>query len=122
MPNPTSPRFVVIAEFEVKPGRMKDFLALALDDARCSVEHEPGCRTFDVSVDEGDPNAVVFYEVYDDRAAFDAHLATPHLARGRDRFQQPRVVQVTPGPEAAYRRVRDRDGLATASTLGPHWR
>ena len=28
MPNPTSPRFVVIAEFEVKPGRMKDFLAL----------------------------------------------------------------------------------------------
>ena len=86
MPDATSPRFVVIAEFEVKPGRMKDFLALALDDARCSVEHEPGCRTFDVSLDEGDPNAVVFYEVYDDRAAFDAHLATPHLARFRAGF------------------------------------
>jgi quinol monooxygenase YgiN len=23
----------------------------------------------------------VFYEVYDSRAAFDTHLATPHLAR-----------------------------------------
>ena len=80
------PRFVVIAEFAVKPERMADFLALALDDARCSVAHEPGCHTFDVAVDQADPNSVMFYEVYDDQAAFDAHLATPHLARFRAGF------------------------------------
>jgi quinol monooxygenase YgiN len=28
----------------------------------------------------------MFYEVYDDQAAFDAHLATPHLARFRAGF------------------------------------
>jgi quinol monooxygenase YgiN len=77
------PHFVVIAEFKVKPEHMADFLALALDDARCSVAHERGCRTFDVAVDQADPNSVMFYEAYDDQAAFDARLATPHLARFR---------------------------------------
>ncbi|WP_407529137.1 putative quinol monooxygenase [Methylobacterium oryzisoli] len=78
--------FVVIAEFTVRPGSLDAFLALAHEDARASVAHEPGCRAFDVAVDETDPHRVVFYEVYDDRAAFDAHLATPHLARFREGF------------------------------------
>ena len=32
------------------------------------------------------PLHVLFYEVYDSRAAFDAHLQTPHLARFREGF------------------------------------
>jgi quinol monooxygenase YgiN len=84
----TAPRrwFVVIAEFTVKPGAMPAFLALAHDDAHSSVAHEPGCLAFDVAVAQDDPDAVVFYEVYDDRDAFDAHLQTPHLARFRAGF------------------------------------
>lgn len=78
--------FVVIAEFQVKPGRLADFLALAHDDATSSVSSEPGCRTFDVCVSAAEADTVVFYEVYDDRAAFDAHLETPHFARFRDGF------------------------------------
>ena len=31
-------------------------------------------------------NNVVFYEVYDDRQAFDDHLKTPHLDRFREAF------------------------------------
>lgn len=78
--------FVVIAEFQVKPGRMDQFLALAREDASHSVRDEPGCRRFDVTVLEGGGDRVLFYEIYDDRAAFDAHLATPHLARFRTGF------------------------------------
>ena len=81
-----TPPFVVIAEFRVKPGRLDAFLAAAEDDARRSVADEPGCRRFDVILGEGDGRSVVFYEVYDDRAAFDAHLETPHLARFRVAF------------------------------------
>jgi len=77
--------FVVIAEFDVEPARLADFLALARDDAAHSVVDEPGCQQFEVTVLEGSC-AVVFFEVYDDRAAFDAHLETPHLARFRDAF------------------------------------
>jgi quinol monooxygenase YgiN len=77
--------FVVIAEFQVKPGSIEAFLEIAVEDATASVRDEPGCRQFDVVRDPDSPN-VVFYEVYDDRTAFDRHLETPHLARFRERF------------------------------------
>jgi quinol monooxygenase YgiN len=78
--------FVVIAEFVVKPDCIEAFLALARDDASHSVADEPGCRQFDVVQMEGAPHDVLFYEVYDSRAAFDAHLQTPHLTRFREGF------------------------------------
>jgi quinol monooxygenase YgiN len=34
-----------------------------------------------VCVDSADKASVFLYEVYDDRAAFDAHLATAHFKR-----------------------------------------
>ena len=82
----TPAAFVVIAEFEVKRGRMEQFLAAALDDARHSVADEPGCRQFDVVRPEASASAVVFYEVYESRDAFDRHLETPHLQRFRTAF------------------------------------
>ena len=78
--------FVVVPEFVVKPECIDAFLALAQDDAHHSLADEPGCRQFDVVQMEGAPNHVLFYEVYDSRAAFDAHLQTPHLARFREGF------------------------------------
>lgn len=78
--------YVVIAEFRVKPGCLEAFLAAAADDAAHSVADEPGCRRFDVVVAEGSEDTVVFYEIYHDRAAFAAHLQTPHLARFRAAF------------------------------------
>ena len=79
----TGGAFVVVAEFRVAPGRLEAFLAAALDDARHFLADEPGCRQFDVVCPEGARDAVLFPEVYDSRAAFDLHLATPHLDRFR---------------------------------------
>lgn len=78
--------FVVVAEFEVKSESLSDFLALARDDAQHSLADEPGCRQFDIVRLDETPPQVMFYEVYDDRAAFDAHLQTPHLERFRAGF------------------------------------
>ena len=75
--------FVIIAEFEVKPDQLEQFLELARADASQSVAKEPGCRQFDVTLDREQPNRVVLYEVYEDAGAFDAHLETPHLAAFR---------------------------------------
>lgn len=91
----STPAFVVIAEFQVKPGKMPDFLAAARDDARHSVADEPGCRQFDVICPEGSEDTVVFYEVYDSRAAFNAHLQTPHLKRFQQAFP-PLIVEERP--------------------------
>ena len=84
--------FVVIAYFQVKPGNLPAFLEAAQDDAKHSVADEPGCRQFDVICPEGSDDTVVFYEVYDSRLDFDAHLETPHLARFRDAFP-PLIVE-----------------------------
>lgn len=76
--------FVVLPEFHVQPEKLDAFLTAAHADASASLADEPGCLQFDVVVDRGQtPIRVLFYEVYSDRAAFDAHLTTPHLAAFR---------------------------------------
>ena len=71
--------FVVAVEFTIDRAQWADFLPLMLENARRSREGEPGCRQFDVCADEARPGIVFLYELYDDRAAFDAHLASPHF-------------------------------------------
>lgn len=77
--------FVVIAEFQVKPGKLEVFLVAARDDALHSLADEAGCRQFDVCT-QAEADTVIFYEVYDSREAFDAHLKTPHLLRFQGAF------------------------------------
>jgi quinol monooxygenase YgiN len=38
----------------------------------------PGCRQFDVCRDPLDPALFFLYELYDDEAAIQAHLDSPH--------------------------------------------
>ena len=71
--------YVVIVDFTVKQDFLEEFRAATVRNARASCEREPGCRQFDVCVASEDPAAIFLYEVYDDRAAFDAHLATSHF-------------------------------------------
>jgi quinol monooxygenase YgiN len=70
--------YVVTVEFTVHAQHVEAFRARMLENARASLAQEPGCRQFDVCVDPAAPAAVFLYEVYADRAAFDAHLAAPH--------------------------------------------
>jgi quinol monooxygenase YgiN len=86
--------FVVIVDFRLHAAHVEPFLRAMTDNARASVEREPGCRQFDVCTDPGQPDAVFLYEVYDDRAAFDAHLAAPHFL-AFDRLTAPWVKHKT---------------------------
>jgi quinol monooxygenase YgiN len=70
--------YVVTVLFEAKPEHAEAFRTAMLANAKVSRESEPGCRQFDVCV-EADAGSTFLYEVYDDRAAFEAHLATPHF-------------------------------------------
>ena len=71
--------YVVTVEFAIDPARWDEFLPLMHDNAARSRSVEPGCRQFDVCVDPARSDVVFLYELYDDRAAFDAHLASPHF-------------------------------------------
>lgn len=72
---------VVIAELEAKPGHLYEFVALARSFAAECCAREPGCRQFQVVRLESSPLRVLFFEVYDNVAAFDAHRASEHLVR-----------------------------------------
>ncbi|AUH34228.1 putative quinol monooxygenase [Paracoccus tegillarcae] len=77
--------YVVLPSFEVSDENLDAFLEAAHADATQSVADEPDCLQFDVCIDRAaSPTRVTFYEVYTDRAAFERHLETPHLAAFRD--------------------------------------
>lgn len=71
--------YVIVVNFEVRPDRLDEFLPLMTENANRSVRDEPRCRQFDVCTDPDAPHHIFLYEIYDDRAAFDAHLASPHF-------------------------------------------
>lgn len=76
--------YIIIAPIQIKEGHKEAFVAAMLDDAKGSLQNEPGCLRFDVVQDAGDPNRIWLYEVYVDEAAFQAHLQAPHFITWRD--------------------------------------
>ena len=72
--------FVIIVDFTLKPGKRPAFRRLVDANARASASREPGCRRFDVVEPRGEPDRVLLYEIYDDVAAFEIHMKTPHYA------------------------------------------
>jgi quinol monooxygenase YgiN len=83
----TAGAHVVVAELELKPERLGAFVALARSFAAECLAREPGCRQFQVVRLETPPHHVLFFEAYDDAAAFDAHRVSAHLVRFKAAFQ-----------------------------------
>ena len=71
--------YVIVVDFEIRPDRLAAFLTLMQENAAASVRDEPGCHQFDVCQDPDAPHRIFLYELYDDRAAFEAHRASPHF-------------------------------------------
>jgi (4S)-4-hydroxy-5-phosphonooxypentane-2,3-dione isomerase len=69
----------LVVEFRIKPPFVAAFEQAIGDNAKASRSTEPGCRQFDVCRDPADPALFFLYERYDDDAALDAHLRTPHF-------------------------------------------
>ena len=74
----------LVVTIQIKPEHNLAFMEAMLDDARGSVQNEPGCLRFDVVQDAEDPNRIHLYEVYVDDAAIEAHRQAPHYTKWRD--------------------------------------
>jgi quinol monooxygenase YgiN len=59
----------------------KAFDALVAETVPEIRQHEPGTIVYAVHTVEGKPLERIFYELYRDRAAFDAHEEQPHTRR-----------------------------------------
>ena len=69
----------ITVRFQVKPTHEDAFFERVLRQATDSLDREDGCRQFDVCRNPQNPRDVFLYEIYDDEAAFAAHLTMPHF-------------------------------------------
>lgn len=69
---------MVIARFEAKPGQRDEVVRLA---AACieATRKEAGCISYELMLSTENPDALVFVERWENRAALDAHSKTEHL-------------------------------------------
>ena len=106
---------------QVRPGHREPFLAAITDNADRTFT-EPGCLAFDVSQALDDDHAFVFYELYADEAAVNAHRESPHFADWRRAADK----HVVPGSQINLlasrllslpdERARDADVIVTEAT------
>ena len=78
----------LIVSLDVHAEHLEQFLAAIQENAARSFNDEPGCRYFDVTQDMRQPTHFIFYELYDDEAAIEAHRQAPHFAKWRQAAEQ----------------------------------
>ena len=71
--------YAVVVTFEIHPQHLAAFMPLMTQNAATSLAEEPACHRFDVWTDPARPDEVFLYELYTDRAGFDAHLQSSHF-------------------------------------------
>ena len=74
-------QLTVIAEFETTSDTYDKFLEICTYDSERSVADEAGCHAFNVLTPQDEANTIVLVEIYEDRAAFETHLKTPHFSK-----------------------------------------
>ncbi len=70
---------VLVVEFDVHAEHVQAFAQAITANASASLANESGCRQFDVCRDPLRPGIFFLYELYDDEAAVQAHLQSPHF-------------------------------------------
>ena len=73
--------FTLVVHLQAKPDQVDQFMEMALENAAATRSTESGCQQFDVLVDPDDRTKIAFYEVYDNKQAFETHLETPHFKK-----------------------------------------
>jgi len=102
--------FAVVVTLNFDPATEDEFMPLIRENVRATFHNEPGCHQFDLCTDPERPGEVFLYETYEDAAAFQTHLKTPHcrafdaavqhLVTGRD-VRTFVNVSAHPNPNAA---------------------
>jgi quinol monooxygenase YgiN len=92
----------LVVRFELLEGHEEAFDELVAETLRRIEAEEPGTIAYVTHRVDGEPSARVFYEVYRDEAAFQAHEATAHTTHFLAQRQQhlkgnPEVWFVAPG-------------------------
>src|SRR5580704_10562483 len=75
-----APYLVNAVNLDIVPEQFDKFMEVAKENGAASTK-DPGCREFNIVVAQNDPHHIMFFEVYDNAAALDAHRATDHFKK-----------------------------------------
>lgn len=74
-------RMVRIAEIEVYPEMLDEYMEFAKEVGTVSTSVEPGVLTLFSMQDKTDPCKIYLLEIYADQAAYQSHIQTPHFKK-----------------------------------------
>jgi quinol monooxygenase YgiN len=74
-------KIVRIAELEIDRALVGAYRALLAEEIEASVAKEPGVLMLHAVAEKERPERIRILEVYADRAAYEAHLKTPHFVK-----------------------------------------
>jgi quinol monooxygenase YgiN len=75
----TDDNLIRIAQLEIEPHFMDEYISLLKDEAEASVRLEKGVVCIFPMVDKDQPTTVRILEIYSDQKAYEDHLQTPHF-------------------------------------------
>jgi quinol monooxygenase YgiN len=70
--------FVLVVKMQAQEGKEDEAVA-TMRELADATRKEPGCELYIPTQDPENPRAFLFYEQYVDKAAFEAHGASPHF-------------------------------------------
>lgn len=73
------PKLTIVANIHAKPGKI-ELLKAELTKLIAPTRAEAGCIQYDLHQDNANAAHFMFYENWESRALWQAHMGTPHLA------------------------------------------
>ena len=70
---------VRISEIQIDPARLAEYNAILKEESEASVRLEPGVISIFPMYERANPTAVRILEIYASRAAYQAHIQSPHF-------------------------------------------
>lgn len=106
---PKAGPLVRISEIEIAPADLPAYQAILKTEAEASVRLEPGVIAIFPMVQQENPTQVRILEIYANRAAYEAHLQTPHFQHYKTAtlgmVKSLKLVDMTAMDDAAMTRI-----------------
>jgi quinol monooxygenase YgiN len=93
-------QYVQVAEIEIDPGLLDAYRAAVQEQIDAAIRKEPGVLVLYAVAEKDNPTRVKVFEIYRDRDAYEAHLASDHFKKYKTTTEKMvkslKLVQTTP--------------------------
>jgi quinol monooxygenase YgiN len=93
-------QYIQVAEIEIDPAQLDGYKAAVQEQIDAAIRKEPGVMVLYAVSEKDNPAHVSVFEIYRDRAAYEAHLGSDHFKKYKTTVEKMvkslKLVQATP--------------------------